>query len=186
ALVERPQRPAQERKFLVGGEGREHAPSIRDRAVLSWRVAISLVLADDHRVVLEGLKALFAAEPDLRVIGEAHDGTQVAPLVESLRPDVLVLDLMLPGASGLDVLKQLRERALPTRTVILSMHAGESWVVDSLRAGAAGYVTKHAPARALLDAIRAVAAGGRYLAPPFTCETTPEWGARPLTAAATH
>ena len=139
---------------------------------------IEIVLADDHQVVLEGFKALLAAEPDLRVVGEAHDGLQVIPVVEKLRPDVLVVDLMMPGLNGLDVLKQLRAKNLPTRAAVLSMHANEAYVVEALRSGASGYVLKQAHARALVEAIRAIAQGGRYLSPPLSEEQIRAYEAR--------
>jgi DNA-binding NarL/FixJ family response regulator len=130
----------------------------------------SVVLADDHQVVLEGLKALLAAEPDLRVIGEANDGLAVVPLVEKLQPEVLVVDLMMPGLNGLEVTRQLHEKVPRTRIVVLSMHANEAYVVEALRNGASGYVLKQAQGRVLVEAIREVMSGRRYLSPPLSDE----------------
>src|SRR6266508_1019558 len=102
----------------------------------------TIVLADDHKVVRQGLRAVLEFEPDFRVIGEAGNGLDATRLVERLRPNVLVLDLMIPGLSGLEVTRQLGKRAPKTRVVILSMHGDKSYVLEALRNGAAGYVLK--------------------------------------------
>ena len=104
----------------------------------------------------------------MEVIGQATDGLQVLPKVLELKPDVLVLDLMMPGLGGLEVARQMRDRAPATKVIVLSMHANDAYVVEALRNGAAGYVLKQAEARALVDAIRAVRVGGRYLSPPLS------------------
>jgi DNA-binding NarL/FixJ family response regulator len=130
----------------------------------------TVMLADDHQVVLEGLKALLAAETDLQVIGEANDGLAVQPLVEKLQPEVLVLDLMMPGLNGLEVTRQLKQKQPKTRIIVLSMHANEAYVVEALRNGASGYVLKQAPGKVLVEAIREVLAGRRYLSAPLSEE----------------
>jgi len=129
---------------------------------------IRLVLVEDHEVVRQGLRGLLAAEADFQIVGETGDGLAAVPLVERLRPDVLVLDLMLPGRPGLDVLRDVRQRAPETRVVILSMHTNEGYVLNALQAGAVGYVLKKSGANELLAAIRAAAGGGRYLSPPLS------------------
>lgn len=134
-----------------------------------------ILLADDHQVVLDGLKALLAGEDDLDVVGEATDGLQVLPKVLQLKPAVLVVDLMMPGLNGLEVVRQVHQRAPETRVIVLSMHANDAYVVEALRNGAVGYVLKQADARALIDAIRAVRAGSRYLSPPLTDEKLERW-----------
>jgi two-component system, NarL family, response regulator NreC len=134
-----------------------------------------ILLADDHQVVIDGLKALLAGEPDLHVIGQATDGLQVLPRVMELRPEVLVLDLMMPGLNGLEVTRQVHERAPETKVIVLSMHANDAYVVEALRNGAAGYVLKQAAAGALVEAIRAVRAGTRYLSPPLSEEKLERW-----------
>jgi DNA-binding NarL/FixJ family response regulator len=126
------------------------------------------MLAEDHQIVRQGLKALLRTEPDLVLAGEAADGPETLRLVERLQPDVLVLDLMMPGLSGLDVARQVAKRWPRTRVIILSMHADEAYVVEALRAGAGGYVLKGSSAEELVRAIRAVAAGERYLSPPLS------------------
>lgn len=122
-----------------------------------------IALADDHRLVRDGLRALLEAEGGLTVVAEADDGLQVVPLVEREHPDVLLLDLMMPGLHGLDVIDQLRRRAPDTKIIVLSMHADEGYVVRALRGGASGYVLKDAPGTELLHAIEEVTEGRRYL-----------------------
>ncbi|MGZ3404902.1 MAG: response regulator [Polyangia bacterium] len=134
-----------------------------------------ILLADDHQVVIDGLKALLSGEPDMQVIGQATDGLQVLPRVLELKPEVLVLDLMMPGLGGLEVARQVRDRAPETKVIVLSMHANDAYVVEALRNGAAGYVLKQADARALVDAIRAVRGGARYLSPPLSEEKLERW-----------
>jgi DNA-binding NarL/FixJ family response regulator len=129
----------------------------------------TIVLADDHHVVRQGLRALLEAEPDFHLIGEAGDGLEAASLVERLQPDVLVLDLMMPGLSGLELTRQVRQRALRhTQVLILSMHADEAYVLEALKNGAAGYVLKNSSAADLVQAVREAAAGRRYLSPPLS------------------
>jgi DNA-binding NarL/FixJ family response regulator len=128
----------------------------------------SIVLADDHQVVRQALRLLLAAEPDLQVVGEAGNGLDVTRLVESLKPDVLVVDLMMPGLNGLEVTRQVRDRCPCTRVVVLSMHDNEAYVLEALRNGAMGFILKDASAAEFLDGVRAVASGRRYLSPPLS------------------
>jgi DNA-binding NarL/FixJ family response regulator len=144
---------------------------------------ISVMLADDHQVVLSGLKAMLAGETEFQIIGEASDGLQVVPMVEERKPDVLVLDLMMPGLNGLEVARQLEKKVPSTRVVILSMHANEAYVVEALRAGASGYVLKQSPGNELGQAIRAVMTGRRYLSPPLSDEVLQRFEERMHTTA---
>jgi DNA-binding NarL/FixJ family response regulator len=128
----------------------------------------TVVLADDHRVVREGLRALLAATPDLAVVGEASDGLEALKVVETLKPTVLVLDLMMPALGGLDVLREIHRRSPGTRTVVLSMYATQAYAQEALSRGALGYVAKEATASHLLNAIRAAALNRRYLTPPLS------------------
>lgn len=137
-----------------------------------------IFLADDHQVVLDGLKALLANQADMNVVGQATDGLQVLPKVQELLPDVLVLDVMMPGLNGLEVARQLGERGqLPTKVIMLSMHSNDAYVAEALRYGVSGYVLKQADAGSLLDAVRAVRAGERYLSPPLSLEKIQRWEA---------
>jgi len=128
----------------------------------------TIILADDHHVVRQGLRALLEAEPDFRVVGEAGDGLEAIQLVERLQPAVLVLDLVMPGLSGLEATRQVRQRSPQTRIVILSMYSTEAYVVEALRNGAAAYVLKRATSDELVHAIREAVAGRRYLSPPLS------------------
>lgn len=124
---------------------------------------ISLVLADDHHVVRQGLRYLLEAEPDLQVVGEAADGLETVRLIEELKPDVLVVDVMMGGISGLEVARQVSKQSPKTGIVILSMYSNEAYVLEALRDGAKAYVLKESTASELVKAVRAAAVGRRYL-----------------------
>jgi DNA-binding NarL/FixJ family response regulator len=128
----------------------------------------TVLLADDHAVVRQGVRAVLEATSEFAVVGEVADGLQVSEAVERLRPKVLVLDLMMPGLNGLEITRQVRRRCPQTRVVILSMHADEAYVVEALRNGAAGYVLKEASTTEVAQAVREVAAGRRYLSQPLS------------------
>lgn len=128
-------------------------------------MSITILLADDHIVVRQGLRSLLEAQPDFAVIGEAKDGPETLQQVDALQPQVLVLDLVMPGMSGMEVVRRVHEQ---TRVIILSMHSNEAYVVEALRNGAYGYVLKDATAGELIQAIRAVVKGQRFLSAPFS------------------
>jgi len=128
----------------------------------------TIVLADDHQLVRQGLRALLEGESDLRVIGEAGNGLEAVRLVERLNPNVLILDLMMPGINGLEVTRQIKKNSFQTGIVILSMYADEAYVLEALGNGASAYVLKDSNASDLVHAVREVAAGRRYLSPPLS------------------
>jgi two-component system response regulator NreC len=124
---------------------------------------IKVVIADDHTIVRQGIRALLTGVPDIRVVGEAKDGVEALKLVEDVDPDVLVVDLMMPGLGGLEVTRRVTQRKFKTRVVILSMHEDEAYVVESLTYGALGYVLKDSTSEELVTAVREAAQGNRYL-----------------------
>ncbi len=129
--------------------------------------AIRVVIADDHHIVRRGLRALLERQHGIKVIGEATDGQEALAAVERLRPHVLILDLMMPDTNGLEVARELAEKASPTRIVVLTMYGHEDYLAEALRANVAGYVLKGADSADLVKAIRAAAAGRRYLSAPL-------------------
>jgi DNA-binding NarL/FixJ family response regulator len=128
----------------------------------------TVLLADDHAVVRLGLRRLLEGEPGFRIVGEVADGLEVLSEVESLHPDLLVLDLVMPGLSGLEVLRRVRKCWPKTLVVVLSMHASEAYVLEALRNGAAAYVLKGSDGSEVLEAMRAVLAGRRHLSAPLS------------------
>ena len=135
---------------------------------MTGHATTTIVLADDHKVVRQGLKALLEAEPDFRVVGEAGDGLQAIQRVESLTPRVIVLDLMMPGLNGLDVTPQIKKCSPNTQVVVLSMYSNEAYVLEALGNGASAYVLKDSSSDDLVFAVREAAAGRRYLSPPLS------------------
>jgi two-component system, NarL family, response regulator NreC len=125
----------------------------------------TVVLADDHPLIREGVRAILEDEPGISIVGEVADGLEVVGLVERMRPEVLILDLVLPGLSGLEITRQLRKRAPRTRVLILSMHDEEFYVLEALRNGALGFALKDSDVPHLIQAVRDVAAGRHYLSP---------------------
>lgn len=125
----------------------------------------TLLLADDHALMRAGLRALLADIDDCEVVAEAADGIEAARLIRQLMPDVALIDLTMPGLSGLDVIARSARESPTTRCLALSMHTAENYVLEALRAGAIGYVVKDAAPEELAIAIRAAAAGQQYLSP---------------------
>ncbi|MDA1097215.1 MAG: response regulator transcription factor, partial [Chloroflexi bacterium] len=125
----------------------------------------TIVLADDHNMVRQGLRTVLDIEPDLQVIGEAADGAEAVVQIERLKPEVLVLDLLMPRLSGLDVIRQAMERQPQLQIVVLTMVAFEVYVGRALKYGARGYVLKDSFSTDLVKAIREVSAGRTCIAP---------------------
>ena len=126
---------------------------------------IRVLVADDHAIVRTGIRHVLEGEPGFEVVGEAATGAEALALAERLRPDVAVLDLSMPGGSGLRVAAELRRLAPETHILILSMHDNTEYVMESLRAGAHGYLLKDAAATELRGAIRAVRRGESFFSP---------------------
>jgi DNA-binding NarL/FixJ family response regulator len=124
---------------------------------------IRIVVADDHTIVREGLKQLLTAAGDLEVVGEAQNGFEVMERVRALDFDLLLLDMSMPGKSGIELIKQVHAEKPRLRVLVLSMHEEHQYAVRAIRAGAAGYLTKEGASAQLVSAIRKVAGGGAYI-----------------------
>lgn len=126
-------------------------------------MSIRLVLADDHQVVVDGLRGLLDNEPDMEVVGQAANGRQAVAIAKELVPDVVILDVTMPDLNGVCAAREIARRVPGAKVLALSMHSGKEFVQDMLQAGAAGYVVKSAPAEEVVEAVRMVAAGGTYV-----------------------
>ena len=129
------------------------------------RGRIRVFLADDHAVLRAGLRALLSREPDMEVVGEAASGSEALKKVEELQPDVVLMDISMPGMEGLEATAQVKQKAPGTKVLILTMHEDRRYLLPALRAGAAGYVVKRAADTELVGAIRAVQRGEAFLHP---------------------
>ena len=173
----------------------EAHPDSRTRAQVSAVAAstgkISVLIADDHPMVRQGLRVFLELQPDIEVVGEAADGAQAAQLAQELRPDVVLLDLVMPGTDGVTAIELMAEAAVESKVLIVTSFGEHRTVVPAIRAGARGYVSKEVEPSALAAAIRAVAAGHVLLGPEVAAallsgnasQTTEAGGADPqLTA----
>jgi DNA-binding NarL/FixJ family response regulator len=124
---------------------------------------IRIIIADDHTIMREGLKQLLSAAADLSIVGEARDGHEVMQRVRETEFDLLLLDMSMPGKSGIELIKQVRGEKPRARILVLSMHEEEQYAIRAIRAGAAGYLTKDSAAAQLVSAIRKVAGGGAFI-----------------------
>jgi len=126
---------------------------------------IRVLLADDHRIVRAGLKELLSETGDIAVAGEANDGTEALARIREGEYDVAVLDMSMPGRSGIDLIRQVKQEKPRLPILVLSMHSEEQYAVRALKAGASGYLTKESAADQLVTAIRRIAAGGAFVTP---------------------
>ncbi len=123
---------------------------------------INIVLADDHVLVRNGIKAMLESDPDIRVVGEAGSGAEALEVARQLHPDILVLDIRMPGMTGLEAAARLPEVAPGTKAVILSMHDSEDYVLQALDAGAYGYLLKDTDKNELIRALKQISTGNKY------------------------
>lgn len=128
-------------------------------------MTIRVLITDDHAIVREGLRRILAALPDMVVAGEAADGVTALRQIEACTPDVVLADISMPGMSGIDLIHRIREEHPGLPVLVLSMHKEEQFAVRAFKVGAAGYLTKDCAPEELAQAIRKVAAGGRYITP---------------------
>jgi DNA-binding NarL/FixJ family response regulator len=144
-------------------------------------VATRILIADDHPVLRSGLRILLAADPDLEVVGEAGTGEETLRLAEELHPDVVLLDIGMPGESGIETVRRLKEKLPALRVLFLTMHEEEGMLLEALNAGGDGYVVKRADQPEIIQAIRAVRRGDVYVHPAMTRAllSQPETTARP-------
>jgi DNA-binding NarL/FixJ family response regulator len=128
-------------------------------------VPIGLLIVDDHPVVRDGLSGMFASAPEFKVLGEARDGAEAVRLAQALRPDVILMDLRMPGMDGVAAITELASRGVAARVLVLTTYDTDTYVLPAIEAGATGYLLKDAPRAELLRAVRAAANGEAVLAP---------------------
>ncbi len=131
-------------------------------------MATRILIADDHPVLRSGLRVLLAADPDLEVIGEAGTGEETLRLAEELGPDVVLLDIGMPGGSGIETVRRLKEKLPALKVLFLTMHEEEGMLLEALSAGGDGYVIKRADQPEIIQAIRVVQRGDVYVHPAMT------------------
>jgi DNA-binding NarL/FixJ family response regulator len=137
---------------------------------------IRIVLADDHALVRQGTRRMLEEHAELRVVGEAGDGVEALDMVERLKPDVLILDVRMPKLSGVEVVRRLRGRSVPTRVLVLSAYDDDEYIVTLMKAGASGYLLKTAPVEELVEAIRSIYQGESVLHPAIAAKVARLWG----------
>jgi two-component system, NarL family, invasion response regulator UvrY len=131
---------------------------------------IRVLIADDHTLMREGLKQILAGSGDMLIAGEAGDGLQVMDMLRSNEYDILLLDMVMPGRSGVELIKQIKSEKPRLPILVLSMHKEDEYAVRTIRAGAAGYLCKDSASHLLLNAIRKVTAGGRFISPEIASD----------------
>lgn len=129
---------------------------------------ITVLIADDHKMFRQGLRMLFEMEPDIKIVGEARDGLEVQTLARQLDPDIILMDINMPGADGVEATRQILNERPETAIIILTMFREDEHVFQAIRAGAKGYVLKDADSLEVVKAIRTVAAGASVLDPEMT------------------
>jgi two-component system response regulator NreC len=134
-------------------------------------MGIRILLADDHTIVLQGLSRFLREQADMEVVGQAKDGLTTVELARKLAPDVVIMDISMPGLSGIEATRQIHEERSDTRIIGLSMHAAKRYVQEMYKAGACGYLLKDCDFEELITAIHTVAAGGTYFAGEFAAVT---------------
>jgi DNA-binding NarL/FixJ family response regulator len=124
-----------------------------------------IVIAEDHTILREGLRALLSSSPDFDIVGEAEDGREAIRCVEKLKPNLVLTDLSMPRMNGMDAIREIRRRAPETKILVLTVHKTEEYILATLKAGADGYLLKDSTHAELLAAVRHVLSGKHYLSP---------------------
>jgi DNA-binding NarL/FixJ family response regulator len=155
-------------------------------------MSIRILLADDHGIIRQGLRSLLEKEPDMQVVGEAEDGRKAIELVNECSPDIVIMDITMPNLNGVEATRHITGELSKSKVIALSIHSNRRFVADMLKAGASGYILKECLSDELVQAIRTVSTGGRYLSPRITdvviddyvkrLSTTPESRIATLTA----
>jgi DNA-binding NarL/FixJ family response regulator len=130
-------------------------------------MSIRILLADDHTIVLQGLSRFLQEQEGMEVVGQAKDGPTAVALARELKPDIVIMDISMPGLSGIEATRQIRQENPDTRVIGLSMHAAKRYVQEMCKAGACGYLLKDCDFDELIGAIHAVSEGGSYFAAEF-------------------
>lgn len=128
-------------------------------------MSVKIILADDHPIVRQGMRSLLDLQSDMVVVAEASDGLEAVHLTDKFKPDILVLDLMMPNLNGLEALRQIRATNPRTRIIVLSMHSADEYVINAMKNGASGYIMKETGPSELIQAIQQVLEGEIYLSP---------------------
>ena len=124
-----------------------------------------MVIAEDYRILREGLRALLSSSPEIEIVGEAEDGQAAIRCVEKLKPDLALMDLSMPKMSGMDAIKEIRKRSPATKILVLTVHRAEEYILEAFRVGASGYVLKDAGQAELDLAVKSVLEGKQYVSP---------------------
>src|SRR5437899_339653 len=158
----------------------------REGAVADWdgaELSVRVVIADDQALVRAGFRKLLEVDPEIDVVAEAGDGLEAVEFVQRLRPDVVLMDIRMPGVDGLEATRRIGYAKSPTRVLILTTFGITDYVYEALRAGASGFLLKDSPAEELLAAVRIVARGDALLDPAITRAVIAEFTRRPRTDA---
>jgi two-component system response regulator NreC len=139
---------------------------------------IRIILADDHTLFRQGVRNLINAEPDMEVVGEASNGGDVAERAREARPDVILMDIGMPGPSSFEAARQIRRNHPETKVLFLTMYDDEDYLVEGMEVGASGYVLKDSPMNQLVSAIRDVHRGGSYLSPRMLSQLVSDFRSR--------
>lgn len=140
---------------------------------------IRVLICDDQAIIRDGLEMLLKLERDLQVVGQAQDGAQAVELAGAHQPDVVLMDLKMPGVNGVEATRQIRTRYPAIRVLVLTTYDDDVWVLDAIRAGAAGYVLKDTPREKVLEAIRGTAAGKTFVDPVVAGKLLEQVASRP-------